>query len=160
MGSTLLITHVDRLQSEAVAALKASRNAYCVYASLNKPQAGLAPTLKKAGVDLSKVFFIDCVASEQTSSDVVHVQPTRLDELAFAVNSFVSEIPGKKLVLVDGLSTLLIYNDENKVAAFVKAVAEHAAGRDAEVIALSPETKGEELLNKIFNFFDSVKRKK
>jgi len=28
-----------------------------------------------------------------------------------------------------------------------------------EVVAFSPKTKGEDLLNKIFNFFDEVQRK-
>jgi archaellum biogenesis ATPase FlaH len=63
-------------------------------------------------------------------------------------------------LIIDALSTLLIYNNENKVAAFVKEITEYAQDYDVEVIALSPKTKGEELLNKIFNFFDEVKKNK
>ena len=54
---------------------------------------------------------------------------------------------------------MLIYNNENRVAQFVKEITEYASQKDVEVIALSPKTKGEELLNKIFNFFDKVIKK-
>jgi len=61
-------------------------------------------------------------------------------------------------LIIDALSTLLIYNNENKVAAFVKEVTEYASENEVQIVAFSPETKGEELLNKIFNFFDKVKK--
>lgn len=62
-------------------------------------------------------------------------------------------------MIIDALSTLLIYNSENKVAKFVKEITECASKGNMEAIALSPKTKGKELLNKIFNFFDKVKKK-
>jgi len=37
-------------------------------------------------------------------------------------------------------------------------VTEYASKNDVTVVAFSPETKGEELLNKIFNFFDKVEK--
>ena len=69
------------------------------------------------------------------------------------------DIKGEKFLIIDALSTLLIYNDENKVAKFVKEITEYASQNDVDVIAFSPKTKGEELLNKIFNFFDKVKKR-
>lgn len=90
---------------------------------------------------------------------MLHLHPTDLKKLTAAIDTFIKDIPGKKFMLLDALSTLLIYNDENKVAQFVKEITEYAAEKDVEVFALSPKTKGEELLNKIFNFFDKVKKK-
>jgi hypothetical protein len=54
---------------------------------------------------------------------------------------------------------LLIYNNENRVAIFMKEVTEYASDNDVHVIAFSPKTQGEELLDKIFNFFDKVEGK-
>jgi archaellum biogenesis ATPase FlaH len=62
-------------------------------------------------------------------------------------------------MIIDALSTLLIYNNENKVAKFVQEITDYASENQVYVVAFSPKTQGEELLNKIFNFFDKVEKK-
>jgi archaellum biogenesis ATPase FlaH len=69
------------------------------------------------------------------------------------------DIKGEEFIIIDELSILLIYNNENKVAEFVKKTIEYASQHDTKVIAFSPKTKEEELLNKIFNFFDKVEKR-
>jgi len=97
------------------------------------------------------------MTSKQVRDDVLHISPSELDKLNYAINTFIKDIKDKKFLIIDALSTLLIYNDENKVASFVKELIEYASNNEVEIIAFSPKTKGEELLNKIFNFFDKVK---
>jgi KaiC/GvpD/RAD55 family RecA-like ATPase len=159
MASKLIITSVENLQKEANAIVRTLSANPGIYVSLNKTHESVENILKKEKINISKLFFIDCVTSEQKRDDVLHIRPTDLDKLRSAISTFIEDIPGKKFLLVDALSTLLIYNNENLVAQFVKEVTEFAAEKDVEVIALSPKTKGEELLNKIFNFFDNVKGK-
>lgn len=158
MTSILEITSVENLQSRINRSVKSFNNDYIIYVSLNKTQKSVERILKNEGISVSKIFFIDCVTNEKTRDDVMHIPPTDLEKLRFAIGSFIKEISGKKFLVIDALSTLLIYNDENKVAAFVKEVTEFASKKDVKVIAFSPKTKGEELLNKIFNFFDDVKQ--
>jgi archaellum biogenesis ATPase FlaH len=158
MPSLLAIVSVESLQKEINRTVSAF-NIPGIYVSLNKTQKSIEEIFRKQGIDTSKIFFIDCVTSEKTRDDVLHIPPTQLDRLGYAVSSFIKQIPGSKFLIIDALSTLLIYNDENKVAAFVKEITEYASRNDVKVIAFSPETKGEELLNKIFNFFDQVKKK-
>jgi len=79
--------------------------------------------------------------------------------LSEAIKQFIKDIPGEKYLVIDALSTLLIYNNENKVAIFVKEMTEYASEHDVKILAFSPKTQGEELLDKIFNFFDKVERK-
>ena len=86
----------------------------------------------------------------------MHIAPDRLDLLDSAVGAFIEDITGKKFLVIDALSTLLIYNSEDSVARFVKKMTEYASEKDVQIVSLSPKTKGEELLNKIFNFFDKV----
>lgn len=102
---------------------------------------------------LIRFFFIDCVTNEKTQEDVLHISPNDLEKLSYSINSFIKEIKGEKFLIIDALSTLLIYNSENKVAAFVKEVTEYASENDVEVTAFSPTTKGEELLNKDLQLF-------
>jgi len=159
MTSLLIITSVEDLQDEINKQVK-DRSAYPgIYISLNKTQKSSEENLIKNNIKTDKIFFIDCVTAEKTKEDVLHILPNDLDKLSFAINTFVKDIKGKKYLVIDALSTLLIYNSENKVAAFVKKITEYTSNNDVEVIAFSPKTKGEELLNKIFNFFDKVIKK-
>jgi len=158
MSSLLRITSVEKLQKETSKIVASFSGTPGVYVSLNKTQKGVEDMLRKDGVDVSKLFFIDCVSAGSGKEDSLNISPGNLEGLSYAINDFIKEIPGKKFLIIDALSTLLIYNPENNVAAFVKEVTEYASRQDVEVIALSPLTKGEDLLNKIFNFFDEVKK--
>lgn len=158
MTSTLLITSVQNLKKDINKVVKSLKNLPGIYVSLNKTQKSLENLLKKEKINLNKLFFIDCVTSKQTKEDVLHIPITNLKELSYSINRFIKEIKGKKFLIIDALSTLLIYNNENNVAAFVKEITEYAAQKDIEIFAFSPKTEGEELLNKIFNFFDKVKK--
>ncbi|HIG94309.1 MAG TPA: hypothetical protein HA283_00945 [Nanoarchaeota archaeon] len=156
MKSKLVIVSVDKLQSKIVSTLR-SLKGIGIYVSLNKNKKSIENILKKNGVNVEKLFFIDCVSSSGAEDDVVQISPTRLSDIKCAVEAFVNEIKGKKFLVIDALSVLLIYNNENQVASFVRNITRDASDKDVEFIAFSPKTKGEELLNKIFNFFDEVK---
>jgi len=156
MGSTLLITKVEDLQKRINEMVGSFQDTTSIYVSLNKSQKSVEELLKKAHMKTDKIFFIDCATGEKTQEEVLHIHPNDLEELSYSIKTFIDEIEGKKSLLIDALSTLLIYNTENKVANFIKEITEYATSKGVEIIALSPKTKGEELLNKIFNFFDKV----
>jgi len=159
MASTLIITHVEKLQKEIKKVIGSLKNKPGIYVSLNKTQKSVEESLKKNNISTERIFFIDCVASQKTKEEVLHIPPRDLGKLSFAIKSFFKEIKGEKFLIIDALSTLLIYNDENKVAAFVKEIAD-SSNKELAIFAFSPVTKGEELLNKIFNFFDEVKKER
>ena len=158
MSSQLILTSVEELQESINSKVKSLGSIIGIYVSLNKTQKSTEDILKKSGVRTDKIFFIDCVTTEKSRDDVLHISPEQLDMLSNAIKEFIKEINGEKYLLIDALSTLLIYNNENKVAKFVKEVTECAADNNVKMIAFSPKTQGEELLNKIFNFFDKVER--
>lgn len=158
MVSKLIITSVEKLQKEITEIVRALKKNPGIYVSLNKTQKSAESALKKEEIDTKKLFFIDCVTEEKIKEDVLHIKPNDLEQLSYAINRFIDEIPGEKFLIIDALSTLLIYNNENKVAAFVKEITEYASKSKINVIAISPKTRGEELLNKIFNFFDEVNK--
>jgi len=158
MGSRLIISKVESLQGRVNDTLKSLKGGVGVYVSLNKTQKSLEENFNMEGINTDKIFFIDCVTLDKTKEEVLHVQPNDLEKLKFSIESFIEEIHGEKFLILDALSTLLIYNTENDVAAFIKKIVEKANKTDLMLIAFSPETKGEELLNKIFNFFDEVRK--
>lgn len=159
MSSLLTITDVELLQDGINATLRTYNRKPGIYVSINKTQKSTEELLLREGIDTKKIFFVDCVTTEKTRDDVLHIEPQNLDLLSTAIKEFIKDIPGEKFLIIDALSTLLIYNDENKVARFIKEVTEYASSNEVQTIAFSPETKGEELLNKIFNFFDKVEHR-
>jgi|TARA_B100001971_G_C18248206_1_gene576013 archaellum biogenesis ATPase FlaH len=160
MTSILIITSIENLQSRINYVVKSFKGISGIYVSLNKTQKSAENALNKAGINTKNLFFIDCVTSQETKrDDVLHIAPNELNLLSSAIHDFIKDIKGKEFLIIDSLATLLIYNEENKVAKFVKKITEFASQHDTEVIAFSPKTKGEELLNKIFNFFDKVEEK-
>lgn len=158
MTSLLIITAVDRLQENINKKIKENNNKLGVFISLNKTHKSTEEALIKEKINTEKIFFIDCVTSEKTKEDVLHIKPDNLDMLSAAISEFIDNIPGEKFVIIDALSTLLIYNSENKVAQLIKNITSFASRKSTEIIAFSPETQGEELLDKIYNFFDKVER--
>ena len=159
MTSLLTITSVEKLQNEINSAVSSFKGKIGVYVSLNKTQKSIEDILNKNGITTEKLFFIDCVTTEKTREDVLHISPEQLDTLSSAITEFIRDIKGEKFLIIDALSTLLIYNNENKVAKFVKEITDTASQNDVKVVAFSPKTQGEELLNKIFNFFDKVDKR-
>ena len=112
-----------------------------IYVSLNKTQKSTEEIFRKSGINTKKLFFIDCVTSQKTNDDVLHVASDRLDLLDTAVSAFIKDIKGKKFLVIDALSTLLIYNNENSVAKFVKKITEYASENEVRIVALRQETK-------------------
>ncbi|MBR9704657.1 hypothetical protein GOV12_04545 [Candidatus Pacearchaeota archaeon] len=155
----LIITSVENLNKEIINIISREKDIPGIYVSLNKTQKSSNDFLKKNNINSDNLFFIDCVTSIKTNENVLHIPPTDLKKLSFAIKNFIKEIKQNKYLIIDALSTLLIYNNENKVASFVKEITEIASQYNVKVIALSPKTKGEDLLNKIFNFFDKVVKK-
>jgi len=159
MASLLIITNVENLQNEINQSLKNMKDKIGIYVSLNKTQKSVEQIFSDNNITTDNLFFIDCVTSEKTREDVLHVNPDKLDILSTSINSFIKEIEGSKFLIIDALSTLLIFNRENNVAQFVKELTNYSSRQGTEVIAFSPATQGEELLNKIFNFFDKVEKR-
>jgi archaellum biogenesis ATPase FlaH len=156
MASELKIIKVEQLQAKVNGIVKSFDNMPGLYVSLNKTQKSTEQIFKKSNISTKKIFFIDCVTSTGARDDVLHISPAELELLGCAINDFMVNIKGEKFLIIDALSTLLIYNNENSVARFVKMITELSSDNQIHTVALSPHTKGEELLEKIFNFFDKV----
>ena len=89
MTSLLVITSVERLQNRINSVVSSFKKTPGVYVSLNKTQKSTEDILKENRINTNKLFFIDCVTSEKTRDDVLHVAPDQLDLLSSAINTFI-----------------------------------------------------------------------
>lgn len=158
MSSKLIIAPVEDLQNKISSAIKPFNDIPRIYICLNKTQKSIESIFRKEAIDTDKLFFVDCVTSEKSRNDVLHISPHQLGTLHSAIHNFITDIEGEKVLIIDALSTLLIYNEESNVINFIKDLIDFASKNNTKIIAFSPTTKGEELLDKIFCFFDEVEK--
>ena len=99
-----------------------------IYVSLNKPFGVLTKAFDKAGIQTSNLFFIDGITNVPTvEEDSAHSclgSGAGLSNLCIAISKAVSKQPGEKFIVIDSLSTLLIYNDPKVVAKFAHLLTE------------------------------------
>lgn len=108
----LLKHYVNKLQS------------YCIYITVNKPYAALIKTLQNNGVNTKRMFFIDAVTpsgtAAQKAGNVVFIGSAQgLTTISLAITSAVKSMPkGKRVLFLDSVSTLILYNNAGTVSKF------------------------------------------
>lgn len=159
--SVLVVSPIDKLQNSIDQACKdlVETGNPLLYVSLNKPHDVVKQAFEKAGIDTSKIFFIDCLAksSSQVSEQayVVHIEnPADLTSLEIAISEFLEKIEGEKSVVIDALATLLIYNSEELTIKFTKSVLEKT--RESRVVVFTPSAKGTDFIQKVGAFFSEL----
>lgn len=99
-----------------------------IYVSLNKPFAVLTKTFEKAGIAASSLFFVDGItnvpALEEGSSHTCLGSGVDLSNLCIGISKAVNRFSEEKFLILDSLSTLLIYNDPKTVAKFAHLLTE------------------------------------
>ena len=163
--NALLVVPAEKLQRTMDEALKflIKNNTPGIYISLSKPYSSIINDLKKNKIDKKNILFIDCITEtvsapkRQKGISYVH-SPADLTRLSIELGEFMESNSSNKFLMMGSLSTLLIYNNMNVVAAFVGNV----AGKSSvcgirNIIVTSPE-KEMELIKKITPFFDKILR--
>ncbi len=96
-----------------------------IYVTTNKPYGLLRNTLERNQISQEKVFFIDCISKhvgEDSGKDVPNCMfvdgPQNLLAISIAVSESVKHLTGEKVLLLDSLSILLMYNDAAAVGKF------------------------------------------
>jgi len=90
--------------------------------SMSKPSTSLFKIWKKNGIDSNKMFILDAVSQTASSSagNVINTDgPTALTKLSLALDAALKLIKAKKIVLIDSIPSMLIYNSPNVVVHFI-----------------------------------------
>lgn len=131
-----------------------------LFICLNRSYASILEELKKNNIDTKNILFVDCAKSrlcemKKGAPNVISVDtPADLTNLSISISEFAKNVPGEKFLAIDTISTLLIYNDENMVVRFVKALTEKTSGCGLKTIVLTQDN--ESLIRKISLFFDKT----
>jgi KaiC/GvpD/RAD55 family RecA-like ATPase len=95
-----------------------------VYITFNRPFEQLIVDLNANNVDLSRLIFIDCISKMagrfpgKKENAVFIDNPSSLEEVGMYAEKILARMPGERFVILDSISSLLIYNDENSTREF------------------------------------------
>lgn len=134
-----------------------------IYVTLNKPFAVLTRNFEKAEIPVDTLFFVDAI----TNVGAVQEQPTHvclgtekdLSSLCIAISKAVNRFSGEKFLILDSLSTLLIYNDQKAVAKFAHLLSEKMRRWETSGLLLTVEMNAErDVVLQLAPFCDKVVR--
>ena len=155
--SMLVISPVEKEFDRVINLIKKFGDMTFIYVSANKTEDKMKNLLKNNNIDTKNMFFIDCFSSKNKDRNKISVDPSKLNMLLSAIEKFTISVKGDKVIIIDELSALAIYNAENEVAKFVKKLIENTTKRKAKMIVFMQKSN-EHLIGLVFNFFDKVSR--
>jgi KaiC/GvpD/RAD55 family RecA-like ATPase len=143
--------------------VKGYKSSSIVYITASRPYASLIEEFKRVKIDSSKMFFIDCSSKDDSSKKLEPKNcisldgPSSLSTLSISINEALDNIKGKKVLLLDSLSVLLIYHDANTIAKFSTFIVNKMRGLDVDAVILALESDADkEVIKQVESFSDSV----
>lgn len=115
-----------------------------IFVTMIRPAEVLHKLFDQNGIDKDKVFMVDCVTTltekyiKHTDREIF-VQPNNLSAIAMAINETALRVEGKKVVVFDSPSTLLVYNSLNEIMKFALFVSSKIRLENLRGILLSVE---------------------
>ena len=134
-----------------------------IYITTNKPMSYLIKHFKDYKLDVSKVAFIDAITIRSGEKEVegscyVYIDsPRNLTELNIEVDEGLERVKGeKRFVIVDSLSTLLIYNKETVVHKFIHSLAGKLRANNVMAVMLITADTPKSTINVLAQFCDKT----
>ena len=111
----IIIKTIQKLQKKGLSG---------VYVSMQRPFKNISSLLKKQGIDLNKLIFIDVASAvsketQENNKGCVHISPELdIDELVKAIYTSLDQIKGKKFILIDSLTTFALHKPISETLRF------------------------------------------
>ncbi|MFH1256589.1 MAG: hypothetical protein V1494_04830 [Candidatus Diapherotrites archaeon] len=167
-GITLVITpqsKYDDLNLELVR--RFIKQGYSIiYISVNRPCKLMSEKFEGRGIACEKFFFVDCASFlsnemlDRKKNVLLVNSPSDLTSISIALTKLVERTRGRKrLLFLDSVSALMIYNSANSVEKFVHFLSGRMRllGMDGVIISLD-EKDDEHMIEVISEFCDKVIR--
>lgn len=134
-----------------------------IYVSVNKPYEDIKKLLDKNKISTKRLFFVDMISKEidsekEEKENCFYIpSPTSLTDLGIVLEETANMMPGKKYLVLDTLSTLLVYNSLGTVEKFAHFITTKIRGWDMDgvIISLEKETS-ESLKSQLAQFCDKI----
>jgi len=133
----------------------------CIYLSVVKPHSSMEEFLEQRKIRASPVYYIDCASSigqgeKRVSERVILVDPQNLTGMAIAVSELVRSIPGKKVLVVDSVPALLVYNGRLQVERLTHFLLQELKASGTQGVLLSPRKDSRPLFEVLSRLCDKT----
>jgi hypothetical protein len=161
-ASILLVEDTKSLRATVNDILKTLQDKPVIYLNLTNTYGSLVSNLKKDGLKINNILFIDCITQRAggnvsgQENVLFIIEPSDLTSLGIAISQFFESIPGEKWLVFYGVSILKIYNKEDVVLRFIQSIFENASASNAKIVVLSTQIKNDNLIKKMAHFFEKV----
>ena len=138
-----------------------------IYVTMSKPYSHILNLFKEAKLNTDKIFFIDCISAqvlkstEKTPPKCIFVEsPQNITAIGIAISESVAQLTGEKLLFVDSLSTLLMYNEAKVVGKFSNFIINRMRAADVSTSIFALESDADkDTIKTIETFVDQVIQK-
>ncbi len=120
-----LLTPSIHMKQKVAAIKKTGKGHNIIYVTVTSSCEKLTPLLRNGGVT-QELFFVGCGRFEhhKTHTDCIHcLSPNALIALSLLIIGAAKRMPGRKLVVFDSVSSLLMYHDSNTTLRFISFLA-------------------------------------
>jgi KaiC/GvpD/RAD55 family RecA-like ATPase len=167
---TLLNAPVERhmeVNIEAIRVLIEDMGFQGIYISVNKSYPELTESFTRAGLDVSKLRFIDAVsqmygAMPADNKQCKYVQgPLNISSIVDSVRGFLTEMTAQKskiFVFIDSITTMLLYNHLPRTIRFSKFLTEDLRKTKVNgiMVSVAAGMTSERLIKEVKQFCDEV----
>jgi len=134
-----------------------------VYVTITKPYENIVKQFGEYLSDSKNIKFIDCISRaagiSKTDPSCIYIEsPSMLEKLGIEIINIFKTVDEKtnKYLILDSLSTLIIYNDAEIVTEFFYHLANRTRARNIHIISLAIEEEGMEKFNKLIYLNDKI----
>ncbi|MDD1667074.1 MAG: hypothetical protein LUO96_01265, partial [Methanomicrobiales archaeon] len=163
----LCLSSAERLRENASSIIRSltGKGYVVVIVTTNQPYSILKKAYEKDGIDLTHVRFIDAITKYAIGEVPANVpgarftsSPSDLTQLGIAIDESLKDLAGRKAaILLDAVSTMLIYIPSANLSKFIHFVSSKLKIRDMAGIFLAVETGLDPtLLSQLTTFVDQV----
>ena len=133
-----------------------------VYVTITKPYENIVKQFGELA-ESKNIRFVDCISRaagiSKTDPNCVYVEsPSMLEKLGLEIINIFKTVDEKtnKYLILDSLSTLIIYNDQEIVTEFFYHLANRTRSRNIHIISLAIEEEGMDKFNKLLYLNDKI----
>ncbi len=134
------------------------REGHILYIAMNNGHKKISSELEKAGIDHTKIFFIDMVSTERIGGEQAGAKnaiyldsPTDLTDMILNAEEKLRE--GRTMIIVDSLSTMQVYNDASAVEKVMHTLLGKVNSGGASAIILGTDVKESDKITKTVSQF-------
>jgi len=166
VGITLPDKYYDDVKQVLFEYFNSKPTNYCVYVTVSRPYSSLVNQYGELITNSKNIKFIDCVSRiagiSKTDPNCVYIEsPTILEKLGLEIINLFKEADEKaeKFLIMDSLSTLMVYNDPDIVTKFFYYLVNVTRSRSIHSAYLViEEEEADKQIKKLINLTDKIEK--